>query len=111
MKVLIFKKGTYHNGVKINEVSFYDNREYPLMIDFNRRRIIGSAELSRDENGDIWAELYVEAPIKDMWEFHKVKLYPALGGNMDGASILCPCVVSICTNPNTDPNIPSFTLE
>lgn len=110
MKVLIFKNGTIQNGYSINHVAFYDV-EYPLMIDFDRHRIVGGAKLSRDENGDIWAELVFIAPVKDMWEFYKTKLYPALGGRMDGRSTIYPDVISISPNPNCDPRIPNFTLE
>lgn len=112
MKVLIFKSETSQNGVVISGVSFFEDVSYPMSLNFDQHRIIGTAKLSRDENGDIWADLDIEAPVKDMWEFHKADFYPALGGDIDGSKmILWPSMIGLCTNPNCDPRIPSFKIE
>lgn len=110
MKVLVFKHGFVHNRVLISNVLFDASKPYPLLINFDYNKVIGSARFERDENADIWANIDVN---QDFEETHKgLTTWPAIGCHRekkDHYEWRMDCV-SLCPNRNADEEIGSITL-
>lgn len=86
----------YNGHIKDTEPRF--NNPVPVVINFDNNRQIGSAELKtvgKEVKADI--TLSIELAISVCW--------PALGGIVDD-DIFGIQTLSICANPNIDPNIP-----
>lgn len=106
MKVLVFRSNTTQNGILIKDISFDRENLYPVVLNFDNHKDIGSARLSKDNNGDIYANILFRGDLHG-------KFYPAMGCSsfkLDCELVWRAEIIGLCSNPNVDPEIKSIEL-
>lgn len=96
MKIIVFIPEVEQNGYLIQD-AVIDQEEVPVWLNFNRKKRIDTALLSKDEKGIIYADFDLNGNYKGY--------FPAIGGQYSNNRTIEVKEIGVCRMRNTDEKI------